>query len=43
MSQRCFLNSLPILLALLLGFCTLPTQAAGTATCTVCGICVVRS
>ena len=33
MSQRCFLNSLPISLALLLGFSALPALAAGTATC----------
>jgi conjugal transfer pilus assembly protein TraU len=34
MSQRCVVARLPILLALLFGFSTLPALAAGTATCT---------
>ena len=34
MSQRYFQNTLPFLLALLLGSSALPTLAAGTATCT---------
>ena len=34
MSQRCFLNSFPISLVLLLGLYALPTLGAGTATCT---------